>query len=81
MLIKQPRSRRQRSETPVGVHLQIVARQNLSGNFEMECLLERVGCHVEYSADRCGTALRLLWLACYLRGCMDIEDLEGLEFS
>ena len=27
MLIKQPRSRRQISETPVGAHLQIVARQ------------------------------------------------------
>ena len=28
MLMKQPRFRRQRSGTPVGAHLQIVARQN-----------------------------------------------------
>ena len=50
-LIKQPRSRCQRSETPVGAHLQIyyynifATNLRLSVIFETECFLERVGCH------------------------------------
>ena len=44
MLIKQPRSRCQRSETPVGAHLQIVAQQieDFQATLRQS---EIVGCH------------------------------------
>ena len=56
MLIKQPRSRCQRSETPVGAHLQIVVEQIQ----DLRATLRQ------------SVSLRELDATSYLRGCMDL---------